>query len=214
MREIPEDFPPKLSSDSNASLINVIPSSQLPNSPKPVLCNCECGHLELAFCDFHFLVYNPVLGFDAFIEIQNPDQFLIATNAFSSLEYSFGLWKCMGTSQNNKKQRLSRKLQDAWYCKIGTLVKETLHWGITIETSRECIATFDLATQDNCKSMILPYANFGEVVLGNSAFSLCCMDDCLCAWANYGDGDVEMWMMKEYVMQESWTKLFRFKLSR
>ncbi|XP_021724261.1 F-box/kelch-repeat protein At3g23880-like [Chenopodium quinoa] len=194
--------------------------------------------------DFRFVVYNPVLGHHAFIEIQHPQGLHVPNEqlTYENLSFGFGYvsshkdyyivaikfpqcltrpesvafvyslktreWKTKETPRKDQENRLV--LQDYWVNRIGVLLKETLHWGIAIGQDK-CILVFDLATQEGFTKMELPHANFGEGV--NFAFSLCCLNDCLCAWGIYEDGDVvEMCMMKEYGVQESWTKLFHQRL--
>ncbi|XP_021740887.1 F-box/kelch-repeat protein At3g23880-like [Chenopodium quinoa] len=123
--------------------------------------------------------------------------------------YSFTTreWKIKESPRKDQENRLV--LQDYWVNRIGVLVKETLHWGIAIGENK-CIVVFDLISQGEFTKMELPYADFGEGV--NFAFSLCCLNDCLCAWGIYDVGEVvEMWTMKEYGVQESWTMLFRHR---
>ncbi|XP_021747546.1 F-box/kelch-repeat protein At3g23880-like [Chenopodium quinoa] len=216
--------------------------------------SCEYDYLNipdsLLYFDFHFVVYNPVLGKNAYIEIEHPDKFLVTNDAYSAEEFNFGFgyvssrddyyivainfpvclsspeavvfvyslrlreWKSYKTVRNDKKDRLSLELQDQFYNQPGKLVKETLHWGVILGNDEKCIVTFDLANQEEfLGKMKLPYGNFGEAKNSDRAFCLCCLDDCLCAWANYEGGNVvEMWMLKEYGGKKSWSKLFRFNL--
>ncbi|XP_021727683.1 uncharacterized protein LOC110694825 isoform X1 [Chenopodium quinoa] len=75
-----------------------------------------------------------------------------------------------------------------------------------------CIAVFDLVSRRRIKFMKLSYAYFGEPDcpdIVHTAFSLCRTKDRLCAWAYYNGGYVvDMWMLKEYDVWESWTRLF------
>ncbi|XP_021724256.1 F-box protein CPR30-like [Chenopodium quinoa] len=118
------------------------------------------------------------------------------------------------TAPSYEEQRMAIILEDVWYKHSGTLVNEALHWGaiIVLEDlwcNHQCIVGFDLGSQ-KLGFMSLPSANFGEsAIFIRSAFSLCCLNDFLCAWAYFKGGRrVEMWMMKEYGVRKSWTKLF------
>ncbi|XP_021718788.1 F-box/kelch-repeat protein At3g23880-like [Chenopodium quinoa] len=106
-----------------------------------------------------------------------------------------------------------------WYNLSGILINELLHWpvnAVTSESRQKMIAVFDWFGLDQFKTMPLPREDFGESDEDDdrSAFSLCCLNDCLCAWASYNDRTVvEMWMMKKYGIDGSWTRLFRLDMS-
>ncbi|XP_021733168.1 F-box protein CPR30-like [Chenopodium quinoa] len=103
-----------------------------------------------------------------------------------------------------------------WYNLSGILVNELLHWPVNAVISKSCqemIAVFDWFGQDQFKTMPLPREVFGEFDDYRSTFGLCRLNDCLCAWALYNDRTVvEMWMMKIYGIDGSWTMLFRFDM--
>ncbi|XP_021724185.1 F-box protein CPR30-like [Chenopodium quinoa] len=124
--------------------------------------------------------------------------------------YSFKTreWTIKETPRKDQKNRLV--LQDHLIKRIGILVNETLHWSVAVETKYKFIVAFDLASQGEFTRMELPYDGFGKGVL--FAFSLCCLNDCLCVWGRTDQiEELEMWMMKEYGVQESWTKLFTYR---
>ncbi|XP_021724257.1 F-box protein CPR30-like [Chenopodium quinoa] len=109
-----------------------------------------------------------------------------------------------------EEQRMFIAVQEAWYKHSGTLVNEALHWSVVILGNNiKCIVVFDLVSK-KVTFMKLPYAYFGDpAILTRSAFSLCCLNNCLCAWAYSRDGRlVDLWMMKEYGVQKPWTRLF------
>ena len=108
----------------------------------------------------------------------------------------------------------------------GVLVHETLHyavsghcdssiwgWGSSFK-KKKCIAAFNLVSEEFSK-MPLPWAKFGHdhaYYQGDSSFQLSTMDGCLCAWAKYRDGGVQMWMLKQYGEWDSWTKMFNINM--
>ncbi|TYI23689.1 hypothetical protein ES332_A06G182300v1 [Gossypium tomentosum] len=103
-----------------------------------------------------------------------------------------------------------RKIQDipcvsSFPVANGVFASGALHWILTqkLDLSEEnTIVALDLATesfrevpQPECERMIYQL-NVG--VLGG----------CLCVVANHGDARVDLWVMKEYGVKESWTILF------
>ncbi|XP_021740885.1 F-box protein CPR30-like [Chenopodium quinoa] len=182
---------------------------------------------------FEYSVYNPVLQLD--IVIPQPLGFVLRSDYITAKDYSFG-FGCVSTHDRLEffivaisfrmgnvavfesstgiwdiktlQRNLPIVFQDAWYVHSGTLVNEALHWGVIIVGENiKCIASFDLVSQLGIKFMRLPYANFGEPSIIRSAFSLCRINDRLCAWAYYNGGHVvDMWMLKEYDVWESWTR--------
>ncbi|XP_021724258.1 F-box protein CPR30-like [Chenopodium quinoa] len=181
---------------------------------------------------FEYRVCNPVLNHD--VVIRQPPGVFLESNHFAAKDYSFGFgcvstddsleffvvaisfqmgyvlvfesstrkWDTMQTLREN----LHILFEDAWYIHSGTLVNQALHWGVSIAIIHKRIVVLDLVNRNNIKFMKLPYPNFGEPDIVRSAFSLGCINDRLCAWAYYKGGyEVDMWMMNEYNVRESWT---------
>jgi len=101
------------------------------------------------------------------------------------------------------------------------LVHEQLHyaasWGRASKKKKaKCIAAFNLDSKGFEFDMLpLPEAKFGHdhaYHQGDSSFQLSAMDGCLCAWAKYRDGSVQMWVLKQYGKWDSWTKVFSLNM--
>lgn len=91
--------------------------------------------------------------------------------------------------------------------KMGILVNTSLHWVVTrklVPEATEFIVGFDIGTE-----------RFQEVPIPDSVKDHFEMDvgvigKNLCIVANYQEeGDFEVWVMKEYGVKESWTRLFK-----
>ncbi|XP_021740884.1 F-box protein CPR30-like [Chenopodium quinoa] len=164
----------------------------------------------------HFAAQDCSFGFGSVSTHDCLEFFIVAVNIrmgnVAVFESSTRRWVIMHTLRRN----LPILFQDAWYVHSGTLVNEALHWGVTVGMNLRCIAVFDLVSRRRIKFMKLPYAYFGEPDcpdIVRSAFSLCRINDRLCAWAYYNGGYVvDMWMLKEYDVWESWTRLFCYDL--
>lgn len=100
-----------------------------------------------------------------------------------------------------------------YFDKGGVLVNETLHWDMTlgIRSLKKCICGFDLV-DEKFNIMQLPATKWWDDRGVHSDCRLCSMNGCLCAWGTYENKRVEMWMLKEYGVRESWTKLFRLSM--
>jgi len=91
----------------------------------------------------------------------------------------------------------------------GVLVNETLHWDISqVWTSsfKKCICAFDLVDET------FKYVPLPKAFVGNGhylEFSSCEMGGSLCLWAEGINGEVEMWVLKQYGAWDSWMKLFK-----
>ncbi|KAM5588334.1 F-box protein CPR1-like [Rosa sericea] len=85
----------------------------------------------------------------------------------------------------------------------GTLSNEALHW-----IDKEILA-FDLA-HEKFRTMLLPDFKPGQCIMELGEFR-----GCLCAfdYQNQHIGFIDLWVMKEYNVSESWTKLFTLKIS-
>ncbi|XP_024199770.1 F-box protein CPR1-like [Rosa chinensis] len=85
----------------------------------------------------------------------------------------------------------------------GTLSNEALHW-----IDKEILA-FDL-THEKFRTMLLPDFKPGQCIMELGDFRGClCALDCLNRRASF----IDLWVMKEYNVSESWTKLFTLKIS-
>ena len=99
---------------------------------------------------------------------------------------------------------------DPLYCDIrhkGTLSNEALHW-ISEGLDREIVA-FDIAAE-KFRTMPLP-DDHGSYFRGLGVFG-----GCLCAFDDEKactTGFIHLWVMKEYDVVDSWTKLFTLKVS-
>ncbi|KMS96568.1 hypothetical protein BVRB_8g201740 [Beta vulgaris subsp. vulgaris] len=87
----------------------------------------------------------------------------------------------------------------------GVYVNGCLHWMVILKPDSDkskLIVAFDLTSED-CKVVPLPNYSAGEVHL-----TIEVLDQHLCLLINYPTIRSEVWVMKEYGVQESWTKLF------
>ncbi|XP_062014750.1 F-box protein CPR1-like [Rosa rugosa] len=95
-----------------------------------------------------------------------------------------------------------------WTKDAGTLSNEALHW---IRRVDKKMLAFDL-THEKFRTMLLPDPGSGwrtmDMDLGDFRGCLCALD-CL----NRHTGFIDLWVMKEYNVSESWTKLFTLKIS-
>ncbi|CAN0890534.1 F-box protein CPR1 [Linum grandiflorum] len=93
--------------------------------------------------------------------------------------------------------------------KLGVFVAGGLHWVVNKNKSddssnpnpKPIVVGYDLVT-NKCHEVPLP--EFG----GESIFNLGELRGCLCAFENHLGKIVHVWMMKEYGVKGSWTKLF------
>ncbi|KAM5584122.1 F-box protein CPR1-like [Rosa sericea] len=85
----------------------------------------------------------------------------------------------------------------------GTLSNEALHW-LEPEDNLGVLA-FDLAKEE-FRRLPLPR------ILDGDFRELRAFGDCLCAF-DCANVDVDLWVMKEYGVADSWTKLFKLKVS-
>ncbi|KAL5774411.1 hypothetical protein ACOSP7_011968 [Xanthoceras sorbifolium] len=91
----------------------------------------------------------------------------------------------------------------------GILVAGTLHWLWEREIdSREFIISFDLKSE---KFYSVPMPDIASTTVGKWGTNTYDLEGCLCL--SYNDGCeqvVDIWVMKEYNVKDSWTKLFSF----
>ncbi|XP_010274506.1 PREDICTED: F-box protein CPR30-like [Nelumbo nucifera] len=83
----------------------------------------------------------------------------------------------------------------------GVLVNGALHW-MASNGSSELIASFDAITEE-CREIPKPQSASEQL------FNLGVLGGCLCVSTAHGVGVmIELWMMKDYGVGESWTKIF------
>ncbi|XP_004306577.1 PREDICTED: F-box protein CPR30-like isoform X1 [Fragaria vesca subsp. vesca] len=96
----------------------------------------------------------------------------------------------------------------------GTLLNERLHWFSWWRMMDPLILAFDLATEE-FTTMRLPEQFKPEELPNGIIFivDFCCLgitDGCLCACDYLRADSVDFWVMREYGVDDSWTKLFNF----
>lgn len=132
---------------------------------------------------------------------------------------------CFGSEVNvysakaNSWKRINKNLPDLIDIKtqFGIFVSNALHWFVTGKngsTIPELIVSIDLVTEDLCEIPLPEYEKAGHVVM-----FLDVLKGSLCLTCNYIEGfasssRVDIWMMKEYGVTDSWTKLFTVKPSK
>ncbi|XP_059631104.1 F-box protein CPR1-like [Cornus florida] len=92
----------------------------------------------------------------------------------------------------------------------GVLVSGALHWVVSPRAksnSADMIAAFDLGVE---KYRLLPGSD-RMTVYNDYHMNVRVLGGCLCLICHY-DGEVDIWVMKEYGVKESWTKLFSVEL--
>ncbi|XP_059659073.1 F-box protein CPR1-like [Cornus florida] len=110
------------------------------------------------------------------------------------------------------KSNLWRRIQDfpyyLWYRgrASGVFASGALHWVVSPKPESDksrLIAAFDLADKEY---RLVPQPDNYSLV--NSHMSMVVLEGCLCLLCNYFSVHVDIWVMKEYGVMESWTKLF------
>ncbi|KAF5727703.1 hypothetical protein HS088_TW22G01400 [Tripterygium wilfordii] len=99
----------------------------------------------------------------------------------------------------------SRSIQDGFGTSVkdeSWLVNGAIHWIGRKETDQEQIVAFDLGAEE-CHWISLPAKIKYDAEVG-------VLRGCLCVnyISSYEKGDYDIWMMKNYMKQESWTKLY------
>ncbi|XP_062015150.1 F-box protein CPR1-like [Rosa rugosa] len=109
----------------------------------------------------------------------------------------------------SSKPNIWKRIESPLFSKMaykGTLVNEALHW---LSYRDRVIIAFDLAKEE-LRTMPLPehnnVENFGY--LGAFGSCLCVYDE-----AYIKSGSVDLWVMRDYGVADSWTKMFRLKVS-
>ncbi|KDP40079.1 hypothetical protein JCGZ_02077 [Jatropha curcas] len=115
----------------------------------------------------------------------------------------------------NTRVKVCSRLTESWksiegfrygvpYDVSGKYVNGSLSWPVMCERDSVLtwiIVSFDLA-KETYKEIVQP--NYGEP---GYARSLGVLDGCLCVMCNYSAVRADIWVMKEYGVRESWTKL-------
>ncbi|PRQ60157.1 putative F-box domain-containing protein [Rosa chinensis] len=94
----------------------------------------------------------------------------------------------------------------------GTLCNESLHWMLYPSESRDIdIVAFDLAKEEFSRQIPLPdslmQGRGGFVELGVYSAG------CLCVMSSSSKDSIDLWVMTEYGVRDSWTKLFNFRIT-
>lgn len=108
------------------------------------------------------------------------------------------------------KSNLWRRIQDfPYYLRYkrcyGVLVGSALHWVVSRKPESDTanlIAAFDLTTEEY---LLVPQPEFSSKDFHMNIGEL---EGCLCILCNYIQKRVDVWVMKDYGVKESWTKMF------
>ncbi|PRQ35041.1 putative F-box associated interaction domain-containing protein [Rosa chinensis] len=112
-------------------------------------------------------------------------------------------------------------IHDDWiFSSKGVLSNEVLHWITENKTNELVISAFDLAEEEFHKESLLFPADV-DCNIYDLDYNICnpwkrielgCLDGCLCIHSlnTKAGGDIEVWVMREYRVLESWIKLFKF----
>ncbi|XP_059646515.1 F-box protein CPR1-like [Cornus florida] len=87
----------------------------------------------------------------------------------------------------------------------GVTFNGAVHWVVTRKPKSDTanlIAAFDLGLEEY---RLVPQSDFFDE---NGYLNVAALGDCLCVVCNYGGVRADIWVMKEYGVKESWTKLF------
>lgn len=87
----------------------------------------------------------------------------------------------------------------------GVLAGGALHWVSPKSSTRSVIVAFDLVAEEFYQ---LPLPDSVNVSYVNVHVDVGSLEGCLCVFCFYNLVYVDMWMMKEHAVKESWTKLF------
>lgn len=85
------------------------------------------------------------------------------------------------------------------------LVGSALHWVVSRKPESDTanlVAAFDLTTEEY---LLVPQPEFSSKDFHMNIGEL---EGCLCILCNYIQKRVDVWVMKDYGVKESWTKLF------
>lgn len=87
-------------------------------------------------------------------------------------------------------------------CPSGIFVSGSLHWLTKDSNNSDVIATFHLA-DENFQIMPLPTLQYPH----RHKFRLGALGGCLCVFVPLSNGCQDVWVMKEYGVRDSWTKI-------
>ncbi|KAL6277471.1 hypothetical protein ACE6H2_021072 [Prunus campanulata] len=201
----------------------------------------SCNGLVCVALDFHesYYIWNPSTGF--FLKLPNPG--FASKGVRNVYNYGFGYvaatddYKVVAAARlidptdgdpvkvfslkANSWERIAAPKLSNW--SNGVLSNEALHWQHCLfEPFRQAILAFDLA-KDEFREVALPILNEDNVKFGQLGVLL---EGCLCVTTHRKTDPhclmsnrnpelhhIEVWVMREYNVLESWTKLFKLKVS-
>ncbi|XP_050379566.1 F-box protein CPR1-like [Argentina anserina] len=198
---------------------------RIPFKSLEVQCSCNglvCATVKVdvskaAKPAFHVYIWNPSTGFykklpDPSLKRVHGIGYLSATDDYKIL-MSGQQMNCQITQILSLRANVWKTIQcpfdDLDRCSKWIRVNEALHW-----LRNAVIVAFNLAIED-FRTMPLPAAlefkyldNEGSINLAAS------VGGCLCAFhcPSFFRGSIDMWVMKEYGVADSWTKLFNFQV--
>ncbi|XP_007207171.1 F-box/kelch-repeat protein At3g06240 [Prunus persica] len=92
----------------------------------------------------------------------------------------------------------------------GALLNEALHWFYNPRQNEQCICAFDLAKEE---FRVMPLPVLSEADKFDLRFQyLGVLEGCLSLSGWKSQGSIEIWVMKEYGLRESWNHLFKFDI--
>ncbi|KAF5185861.1 F-box protein [Thalictrum thalictroides] len=148
-----------------------------------------------------FFVYNLGFGLD---HSSNVLKVLQVIGVSHGLRHAAPAKAQVCTVGSNSWRKLENFPRVSWFRGTPALINGSLHW-----MSYEHILSFDLATEKfgfvELPQINLPRRRHG-VRPGND-FRLVALDGCLSVADSSSDEDIELWIMKEYNVKESWIKL-------
>ncbi|XP_050366067.1 F-box protein CPR1-like [Argentina anserina] len=191
------------------------------------LLGCCNGMVFVAVDLVQFYVWNPATGFfkqlpkpefvDGLVLREHGVGYLSATDDYRVLAYS--VW--IDGDENDEAEihvdeemKMFSSKAHVWktvqypahfvaYTHRGILLNEALHWSLLDD-----IVVFDFASEE-FRTMVLVPGRHDGVELGSVGVSEGCL--CVCGYVITSVGcSVDFWVMREYGVAESWTKLFNF----
>ncbi|XP_026381801.1 F-box protein CPR1-like [Papaver somniferum] len=87
------------------------------------------------------------------------------------------------------------------------------HWiGRRLPSNRLCIVSFDIRRENFIEVVVTPLVSDILNNVDNNHKALGDLAGCLCFIRTYGGFNIDVWVMKDYNVSESWTKLFIARL--
>ncbi|PIA45890.1 hypothetical protein AQUCO_01600263v1 [Aquilegia coerulea] len=155
---------------------------------------------NIHFRHFMLYVHNLGFGFDSSSSLFKVLQVLHKSNG---LPHSAPVKAQVCTLGSNTWRRLRNFPRVSCYRSAPVLINGSLHW-----MTYEHILSFDLASE-NFEFLQLPeiYLSGPRRFRPEKNFRLVALDGCLSVADSSSDEDVQLWIMKEYNVKESWIKL-------